>query len=209
MTSQRRPSSTSARADRAPRLGVLESSERGAAMLTALRRRGLRLTPQRVAVVRELATDGSHPTAQELFDRLRVTLSTMSFATVYNTLDVLRGAELCSALALTPGSGRFDPNVSPHDHLVCDGCGSVRDLLPPSPSPSSATRSAARRPGAPARSRLAAVAPHFRLRAVEQVFRGLCAACAARPASAPPSPVPISGAAPVARRRPRSARTRF
>ena len=99
-------------------------------MLAALRTRGLRLTPQRAAVVRELATDESHPTAQELFDRLRDSMPTMSFATVYNTLDVLRRSDLCSVLALSPGSGRFDPNVLPHDHLVCDRCGMVRDLSP-------------------------------------------------------------------------------
>jgi Fur family peroxide stress response transcriptional regulator len=153
-------------------------------MLAALRTRGLRLTPQRAAVVRELATDESHPTAQELFDRLRGSMPTMSFATVYNTLDVLRRSDLCSALALSPGSGRFDPNVLPHDHLVCDRCGLVRDLSP-AEAPSKKI-SPPRQAGRAAQSlRLAAVAPHFRLRAVEQVFRGLCAGCAALPRPAP------------------------
>src|SRR4029079_16140631 len=82
----------------------------------------------RLAIVRELAEDESHPTAQELFERLRTALPTMSFATVYNTLDALTAAGLCAALALSHGSGRFDPNMAPHHHLVCDRCGSVRDL---------------------------------------------------------------------------------
>jgi Fur family peroxide stress response transcriptional regulator len=157
-------------------------------MLAALRTRGLRLTPQRAAVVRELATDESHPTAQELFDRLRGSMPTMSFATVYNTLDVLRRSDLCSALALAPGSGRFDPNVLPHDHLVCDRCGMVRDLSPVQ-TPSKKVSSPQDGGAAAARSsRLAAVAPHFQLRAVEQVFRGLCAGCAALPRPEPDAP---------------------
>src|SRR5882757_5421290 len=78
-------------------------------MLAGVRAAGLKLTPQRMAIVRELAGDESHPTAQEIFERLRPSLPTMSFATVYNTLDALRSAGLCAALALSPGSGRFDP----------------------------------------------------------------------------------------------------
>jgi Fur family peroxide stress response transcriptional regulator len=179
-------------------------------MLDELRSRGLRLTPQRVAVVRELAQDESHPTAQELFDRLRASLPTMSFATVYNTLDALRRADLCSALALSPGSGRFDPNVSPHDHLVCDRCGSVRDLM------AADTRALPRPTRASARSRLATVAPRFELRAVEQVFRGLCPSCStatAAGAAAPPGsrrPITTAAAPPSGspRRRPRSAPAR-
>jgi Fur family peroxide stress response transcriptional regulator len=175
-------------------------------MLAALRTRGLRLTPQRAAVVRELATDESHPTAQELFDRLRGNMPTMSFATVYNTLDVLRRSDLCSALALSPGSGRFDPNVLPHDHLVCDRCGMVRDLSP-AETPSK-KMSGPRDGGAAQSSRLAAVAPHFRLRAVEQVFRGLCAGCAALPGLGPDAPSPSSPSPPGPPRQARAPRAR-
>src|SRR5262245_59634308 len=97
-------------------------------MAHSLRAAGLKLTPQRLAIVRELAADPTHPTAQELFDRLRPSLPTMSFATVYNTLDALASAGLCAALSLSPGASRFDPNMKPHHHAVCDRCGLVRDI---------------------------------------------------------------------------------
>src|SRR5579862_1006070 len=80
-------------------------------MLASLRASGLKLTPQRMAIVRELAADPTHPTAQELFERLRPSLPTMSFATVYNTLDALAEAGLCASLSLAPGPARFDPNM--------------------------------------------------------------------------------------------------
>src|SRR5215471_13171245 len=117
-------------------------------MLAGVRAAGLKLTPQRIAIVRELATDESHPTAQELFDRLQPSLPTMSFATVYNTLDALSAAGLCAALSLSPGPGRFDPNMVPHNHAVCDACGSVRDVPAASAaaSPSSDVRRRARSP---------------------------------------------------------------
>jgi Fe2+ or Zn2+ uptake regulation protein len=141
------------------------AAAREQSMLAGLRAAGLKSTRQRLAVVRELAADESHPTAQELWDRLRPALPTMSFATVYNTLAALSEAGLCAAMALSPGSGRFDPNMEPHDHLVCDACGAVRDL-PAGP----------RRTAAPASARR--LMPGFKLRSVEQIFRGLCAACA-------------------------------
>jgi Fur family peroxide stress response transcriptional regulator len=136
-------------------------------MLAGVRAAGLKLTPQRMAIVRELAQDESHPTAQELFDRLRPSLPTMSFATVYNTLAALSAAGLCTALSLSPGSGRFDPNMQPHHHVVCDACGSVRDIPP---SPRDAAVPAARR-------LMSRAAPGFEVRSIEQIFRGLCRAC--------------------------------
>jgi len=142
-------------------------------MLAGVRKAGLKLTPQRMAIVQELAADETHPTAQDIFDRLRPTLPTMSFATVYNTLDALSRAGLCAALSLSPGSGRFDPNMVPHNHAVCDGCGAIRDVFPTSSRASSAPGSTEA-----AAEALAIAAPGFELRAVERIFRGLCAECA-------------------------------
>lgn len=136
-------------------------------MLASLRASGLKLTPQRLAIVRELAADPTHPTAQELFERLRPAQPTMSFATVYNTLDALASAGLCAALSLSPGPCRFDPNMRPHHHAVCDACGEVRDV------PSGEAEEL--RPEA--HGRLTA-APGFEVRSVERIYRGLCAACA-------------------------------
>jgi Fur family peroxide stress response transcriptional regulator len=140
-------------------------------MLAGVRAAGLKMTPQRMAVVRELASDETHPTAQEIFERLRPGLPTMSFATVYNTLGALSSAGLCAALSLSPGSGRFDPNMMPHHHLVCDVCGAVRDVPQNIPAPVGP-------PDASAARAIAHVAPGFEVRAVERIFRGICVACA-------------------------------
>ncbi len=148
------------------------------AIIRRVRAAGLKLTPQRLAIVRELATDPTHPTAQELYERLRREQPTMSFATVYNTLDALAAAGLCSSLALAPGASRFDANMAPHDHLVCDGCGLVRDIH------RAATGDHAGSPPAP----VAAAPAGFLVRAVEQIYRGLCVTCVASADRAPPAP---------------------
>jgi Fur family peroxide stress response transcriptional regulator len=152
------------------------TEERIEKMLAGVRAAGLKLTAQRIAIVRELANDESHPTAQNLFDRLRPRLPTMSFATVYNTLDALAAAGLCAPLQLTTGSSRFDPNMAPHDHAVCDRCGAVRDI----PAHAEADDAAERRSQGTMVRAVRKVAPGFRVRSVEQIFRGLCSACADR-----------------------------
>ena len=141
-------------------------------MLRDLRHAKLKLTPQRLAIVRLFAGDGSHPTAQDLFERLRPDFPSMSFATVYNTLDALARAGLAGVVRL-PGkrgdAARFDPNTGPHHHAVCDGCGAVLDITAGTLAPSPA-----------AVRKVRAAAPGFSVRAVERVYRGLCARCARR-----------------------------
>jgi Fur family peroxide stress response transcriptional regulator len=150
-----RPKSRAVRADRDPG-GAKIATE----MTAAVRRLGLKLTPQRLAVIRALGAARSHPTAQELFEALRPELPTMSFATVYNTLAALSSAGVCGTRCLTRGSARFDPITAPHDHAVCDRCGLVLDVA---------------REGAPERP--PAGPPGFDVRAVERVYRGLCHDC--------------------------------
>lgn len=128
-------------------------------MLAQLKREGLKLTPQRIAIVRELAEDLSHPTAQDLYERLRVGFPTMSFATVYNTLDALARCQLTKSLHLGGGAVRFDPNVSPHHHAICDRCGALSDI----PAPRHATERV--------------LDGGFHVRAEERIYRGLCGRC--------------------------------
>jgi len=146
----------------------MKDEGRVAEMFARVRASGLKLTPQRMAIVREIALDPTHPTAQELFERLRVSMPTMSFATVYNTLDALSSAGLCVSLSLSPGPARFDANMRPHNHAVCDRCGLVRDV----PWTNDVE------PLAPDLDTPNGVVPGFSLRTVERIYRGICASCA-------------------------------
>jgi Fe2+ or Zn2+ uptake regulation protein len=134
-------------------------------MIATLRARGLRITPQRVALVEAFALDASHPTAQELFERLRDAFPSMSFATVYNTLDALAQAGLSSTLQ-PRGAARFDPNTTPHHHAVCDVCGAAFDIPARTLEPKRSSRKT-----------VSHAVPGFTVRQVERTYRGTCAAC--------------------------------
>jgi len=138
-------------------------------MIETLRARGLRITAQRIALVEAFAGDHSHPTAQDLFERLRPSFPTMSFATVYNTLDALTQAGLSSTLRVDGGAARFDPNTAPHHHAVCDVCGATFDVP---------TRSL--EPDATIASRVAEVAPGFTVARVDKTYRGTCRGCSGK-----------------------------
>jgi Fur family peroxide stress response transcriptional regulator len=136
------------------------TSKRFESGILALRSAGMKLTPQRLAVLEQLVDDETHPTAQELYDRLRKRFPTMSVATVYNTLSALDAIGYCRRIELG-GSSRFDPNVDTHDHALCERCGSMRDIA--------AVKQ-------PRRQRLRGL-PGFRVARVERIYRGLCAQC--------------------------------
>lgn len=140
-------------------------TDKARAMIATLRKRGLRMTAQRIALVETFASDESHPTAQDLFERMHEVFPSMSFATVYNTLDALAQAGLSSTLKLG-GASRFDPNTTAHHHAVCEACGAIVDVPAKglSPEPRDAER-------------VLEAAPGFSVARVEKTYRGTCAAC--------------------------------
>jgi Fe2+ or Zn2+ uptake regulation protein len=140
------------------------------------RARGLKVTPQRQSIFRVLSSSSVHPTAESVYAAVSAELPTISLRTVYQTLNDLASMGELSTLDLGSGSTRFDPNLEPHHHLVCDGCGRVDDLH-------------AHFPGVvvPATGEGAG----FEVTATEIVFRGRCADCAAAgPRSRPSQPQP-------------------
>lgn len=101
---------------------------RAGRMIERMRRSGLRVTPQREAIVRLLADDASHPSAESVHVRAAEELPWMSKATVYNTLNSLIQAGVIQELDLGH-ERRFDGRTDePHAHLVCRVCGRIEDL---------------------------------------------------------------------------------
>lgn len=95
----------------------------------SLRRAGLRITPQRLAICRFLANTDSHPTAQMIYDQVRPQFPTLSLATVYNTLEVLVRLGTISTLGDTGSDAeRYDADISPHLNLSCVSCQRVVDF---------------------------------------------------------------------------------
>ncbi len=93
------------------------------------RAQGRKITAQRQCIFRVLHGDVSHPTAESIHAAAKAHMETISLKTVYQTLHELADMGEIAALDLGTGMTRFDPNVDGvHHHLVCRGCGKVRDL---------------------------------------------------------------------------------
>ena len=92
------------------------------------RSEGRKVTPQRQAVFRVLHGNRVHPTAEAVHAEVVQDLPMVSLRTVYQTLNDLTAMGELSHIELGTGSARFDPNLEPHHHMVCDSCGQVVDI---------------------------------------------------------------------------------
>lgn len=92
------------------------------------RRRRLRLTPQRDVLLRVLAGFTHHPTADELYRRVRTHMPSVSPATVYRNVQTLVGAGVISKLERAGGPVRYDANLDEHHHFICERCRRVFDV---------------------------------------------------------------------------------
>jgi Fur family peroxide stress response transcriptional regulator len=87
-----------------------------------------RMTPQRAEILRFLDGNKSHPSAEDIYGRLRRKFPGVSFATVYNTLQSLLSMGELAEIKIDPARKRFDPGLAPHNHLICVHCGRIADL---------------------------------------------------------------------------------
>jgi Fur family peroxide stress response transcriptional regulator len=92
------------------------------------RYRGLKLTPQRIAIFDYLEGNKGHPSADEIYRAVSRHFPTMSFATVYNTLSALRERGAIRELTIDPAKKRYDPDTGQHNHLICLECRQVVDI---------------------------------------------------------------------------------
>ena len=78
---------------------------------------GLRATPQRELIYNVLIKKRDHPTADEVFVRVKAEMPTISLATVYNCLETLVECDLVRAVNFERGPTRYCPNLRPHAHF--------------------------------------------------------------------------------------------
>jgi Fur family peroxide stress response transcriptional regulator len=90
--------------------------------------KGFRFTAQRRQVYDALMAQRDHPTAVEVFMRVKAKLPTISLATVYNTLETLAGCGLVKHVNHEREPSRYCANLDEHAHLFCEKCSSVTDL---------------------------------------------------------------------------------
>jgi Fur family peroxide stress response transcriptional regulator len=142
-------------------MGMLRTREQSDRFTQRLATSGLRPTPQREHVYSVLLQRRDHPTAEEVFIRVKRAMPEISMATVYNCLDALVQCGLVRQVTLDRGATRFCPNMSEHCHFYCDSCDSVFDVdLPCEPG--------------------IGLPEGFRADKYDIAIHGRCAACATR-----------------------------
>lgn len=93
-----------------------------------LKETGVRITPQRHAILEYLVQSMTHPTADEIYRSLEHKFPNMSVATVYNNLRVFKEVGLVKELTYGDASSRFDFTTSDHYHVICEECGKIMDF---------------------------------------------------------------------------------
>ncbi len=129
------------------------------AIRTMLRDKGLKATPQRVAVLAFLLGTGAHPSATAVYEGIVNDFPSITKATVYNCITALCDAGLASQLSVDDPEARYDAVMSPHGHMKCSECGKVENF--------EADLSALK----------AAVPEGFEIMRKEIIFTGICKDC--------------------------------
>lgn len=90
--------------------------------------RGFKLTPQRIAIIKFLEDESGHPTADQIYRKTRRNYPTVSFSTVYNTLQALIDMGELQELTIDPDRKHYDTDTDCHHHIICTGCNRIKDV---------------------------------------------------------------------------------
>jgi len=108
--------------------GSMEPQKRVEEMLSKLKSRDFRITPQRLAVLKILASSESHPSVDDIYKEVKALFPTTSLATVYKTVSLLKELNEVLELGFPDGSNRYDGyNPVPHPHAICMTCKKIMD----------------------------------------------------------------------------------
>jgi Fur family transcriptional regulator, iron response regulator len=97
-------------------------------IIERLERAGLRPSAQRVAIAGYVLATADHPSADQVWQRVKADFPMVSRATVYNTLQAFVEHGLLQQLVLAEGCTVYDPMVEPHHHFVDDQTGAIADI---------------------------------------------------------------------------------
>jgi Fur family peroxide stress response transcriptional regulator len=99
------------------------------AIAARLRSAGLKATPQRIIILKELLARNDHPTAETLYRAVKGIHTTISFNTIYNTLQILTGKGLINVIRPVVDAARYDGVPELHGHFMCSRCKQIEDHL--------------------------------------------------------------------------------
>lgn len=90
--------------------------------------KGIRPSPQRIAIMDYLLDNCNHPTVEAVYDTLHTSMPTLSKTTVYNTLKLFEKKQAVQILNIDERNVRLDATMEPHAHFQCMRCGKIFDV---------------------------------------------------------------------------------
>jgi Fur family transcriptional regulator, peroxide stress response regulator len=98
-------------------------------LVDKLRLKDYRITPQRLAILKTLTSSRSHPSVEQIFEKVTVDFPTTSIATVYKTISLLKEMGELIEFSFGEGSNHYDGYTAvPHPHFVCNACRKIEDI---------------------------------------------------------------------------------
>jgi len=96
-------------------------------LISLFRKNGFKVTTQRLAICKLIFSRKDHPSTEEIYNLLKNEHPTISLATVYKTLHLLKELKVIQELNFDEGKIRYDPDMDLHVNLVCSNCGKIND----------------------------------------------------------------------------------
>jgi Fur family transcriptional regulator, peroxide stress response regulator len=94
-------------------------------IISALRKKGVKLTPQRLEIIDVLSHEHGHPGAGNIYRKTRENIPNISMSTVYYTLNLLKKEGLIKELEFYEQENRYESDLSDHIDLICVTCGRI------------------------------------------------------------------------------------
>lgn len=92
---------------------------------------GLKLTHQRLEIFNVLVSTEDHPSTEEVYEKVKSKIPAISFDTVYRTLALFERYGVIAKVHYVDDRTRYDSNMAPHYHLVCNKCKKIQDFYWP------------------------------------------------------------------------------
>ncbi len=92
---------------------------------------GLKLTHQRLEILHAMAAAKDHPSAEDVFKRVKLKVPPISLDTVYRTLALFERCGVIARVQFPDDRARYDPNTADHPHVVCINCEKIEDFSSP------------------------------------------------------------------------------
>lgn len=96
--------------------------------VSLLKKHELKITPQRLEILRYLDTHHSHPTVEEIYSELKQNTPSLSKTTVYNALETLKKHKIIQTVIISGNETRYDLKNTHHHHFLCLQCGAIIDI---------------------------------------------------------------------------------